>query len=132
LLVVGADEGPSADGVEFLGRVSDDDLVALYRGAAAYIDASLHEGFGLQPLEAMASGAPVVASNAGSVPEVVGDAALLCDPLDVDARTAALVRVLEEPGLAEALRARGLERARQFSWQQTARELADVLDEVVG
>lgn len=110
------------------GRVSDEELVALYRGAAAYLDASLFEGFGFQPLEAMACGAPVIASTASR--DVVGDAGLLCDPRDPRAQADALVRLLEEPGLGEELRRRGLDRAREFSWERTAAQLADVLDEV--
>jgi glycosyltransferase involved in cell wall biosynthesis len=109
------------------GRVSDEDLVALYRGAAAYLDASLFEGFGYQPLEAMACGAPVVGSTA--VREVVGEAGLLCDPGDAQAQADSLVRLLEEPGLAQDLRRRGLERAAEFRWERTAAQLADVLDE---
>jgi Glycosyl transferases group 1 len=110
------------------GRVSDDELLQLYRGAAAYLDASLFEGFGYQPLEAMACGTPVVASTASS--EVVGEAGLLCDPHDAHAQASALVRLLEEPGLAEELRRQGLERAGGFTWERTATRLADVLDEV--
>ena len=110
------------------GRVSDDELLALYRGAAVYLDASLFEGFGYQPLEAMACGAPVVASTASR--EVVGEAGLLCDPRDAQAQADALVRLLEKPGLAEDLRRRGLERAKDFSWRRAAEQLADVLDEV--
>ena len=110
-------------------RVSDEQLLELYRGAAAYLDASLFEGFGYQPLEAMACGTPVVASTAGR--GIIGEAGLLCDPGDAHAQADALVRLLEEPGLAEQLRARGLERARRFTWERTAEQLADVLDEVV-
>ncbi len=110
------------------GRVSDEELVELYRGAAAYLDASLFEGFGYQPLEAMACGTPVVASTASR--EVLGEAGLLCDPGDAHAQANALVRLLEEPGLAEELRRSGLERAREFTWERTAAQLADVLDEV--
>jgi Glycosyl transferases group 1 len=109
-------------------RVSDEELVDLYRGASAYLDASLFEGFGYQPLEAMACGAPVVASTASR--EVVGDAGLLCDPNDAQGQADALVRLLEDPDLAEDLRRRGLERAGEFSWERTAARLADVLDEV--
>jgi glycosyltransferase involved in cell wall biosynthesis len=109
-------------------RVSDDELVDLYRGTAAYLDASLFEGFGYQPLEAMACGAPVVASTAAR--EVVAEAGLLCAANDAHSQADALVRLLEEPGLAEDLRRRGLERAREFSWERTATQLADVLDEV--
>jgi Glycosyl transferases group 1 len=111
------------------GRVSDDELLELYRGAAAYLDASLFEGFGYQPLEAMACGTPVIASVASRA--VVGEAGLLCDPRDARAQADALVRLLEEPGLAEELRGRGRERACEFTWERTAAQLADVLDEVV-
>ena len=109
-------------------RISDEELLGLYRGARAYLDASLFEGFGYQPLEAMACGAPVIASTASG--DVVGDAGLLCDPHDAHAQADALVRLLEEPNLAEDLRRRGLERAKEFSWERTAVQLADVLDEV--
>ena len=110
------------------GRVSEDELLELYRGAAAYLDASLFEGFGYQPLEAMACGTPVVASTAGR--DVVGAAGLVCDPHDARAQADALVRLLEEPALAEELRRRGLERAREFTWERAAAKLANVLDEV--
>jgi len=128
-LVVGGSSPPTAD-AEYTGRVSDEELVRLYRGAAAYLDASLFEGFGYQALEAMACGAPFVGSNATSIPEVVGDAGLLVDPRDPEALAAALVRVLEEPGLAEDLRRRALERAGEFTWERTADAFAEVFAEV--
>jgi glycosyltransferase involved in cell wall biosynthesis len=121
-LVVGGAAPRLEVDVEYTGRVSDEELVTLYRGAAAYVDASLYEGFGYQALEAMACGAPFVGSNTTSIPEVVGEAGLLADPRDAEALAAALVRVLEEPGLAEELRRRGLERARAFTWERTAAE----------
>jgi glycosyltransferase involved in cell wall biosynthesis len=129
-LVVGGNLGRRLDGAELTGRVSDDELVRLYRGAAAYVDASLFEGFGYQALEAMACGAPFVGSSATSIPEVVGEAGLLCDPRDPEALAAALVRVLEEPGLAEELRRRGLERAAEFTWDRTAEAFERLLAEV--
>jgi glycosyltransferase involved in cell wall biosynthesis len=125
LLVAGGAAGPVLEGVEFLGRVSDEELVDLYRGAAAYVDATLYEGFGYQPLEAMACATPVVASSSTSTPEVVGDAAVLADPRDAGALADALVRVLEEPGLADELRRRGLERAGKFTWGRTVGALLD-------
>ena len=128
LVVAGGAAGPATEGVEFVGRVSDEELVALYRGAAAYVDATLYEGFGFQPLEAMACGAPVVASNSTSIPEVVGDAAVLVDPRNAGALADALARVLEEDGLAADLRRRGLERAREFTWDRTV----DALLELIG
>ena len=117
---------------EYLDRVSDEELVRLYRGAAAYLDASLFEGFGYQALEAMACGVPFVGTNATSIPEVVGDAGLLADPRDPAALAAALVRVLDEPELAEDLRRRGLERAREFTWERTADAFAELFAEVRG
>jgi glycosyltransferase involved in cell wall biosynthesis len=130
-LVVAGGYGGPADGAELVGRVSDEELVALYRGASAFLDTSLYEGFGYQVLEAMASGTPVVASDTTSIPEVVGDAGLLCPPRDADAFADALRRVLEDGELAERLRARGLARAAEFTWERTARELADAVDEAL-
>jgi glycosyltransferase involved in cell wall biosynthesis len=124
LVVAGGWQG---EGAEVLGRVSDDELVDLYRGAAAYVDPSLYEGFGYGVLEAMACGAPVVASNTTSLPEVVGDAGLLCDPRDAEALAAGIRRLLDEPGLAESLRRRGLERAACFTWSRTAEGLSSAL-----
>src|SRR5207244_6448975 len=120
LVVGGSVGGRRLEGAESTGRVSDGELVGLYRGAAAYVDASLFEGFGYQALEAMACGAPFVGSSATSIPEVVGDAGLLCDPLDAGALADALVRVLEEPGLADELRRRGLARAGRFAGRAAA------------
>jgi len=114
--------------VTFTGRLSEDELLAAYRGASAYVDASLYEGFGYQVLEALACGAPVVASRETSVPEVVGDAGLLADPRSADEIEAALRRVLDDPALAARLRERGLERASAFSWERTARGLADAVE----
>lgn len=120
----------SGDRVSFLGRVSDEELVSLYRGAAAYVDASLYEGFGYQVLEAMACGAPVVASDTSSIPEVVGDAGVLCDPRDPAAFARALTRVLADAELAADLRRRGLAQAATFTWRRTAERLAEVVDRV--
>jgi glycosyltransferase involved in cell wall biosynthesis len=124
LVVVGGWRG---EGAEARGRVSDTELADLYRRAACFIDPTLYEGFGYGVLEAMASGAPVVASNATSIPEVAGDAALLCDPRDVGALAEAVVRVLDEPGLAERMRVAGLERASRFSWERTGAGLGAAL-----
>ena len=112
-------EAGGAD-VEFLGRVSDEELVDLYRGASVFLDPSLYEGFGYGVLEAMACGAPVVASDRTSMPEVVGEAGLLCDPESPAELAAAVRRVLDEPPLAAELRERGRLRAAAFSWGETA------------
>ena len=106
--------------VAFTGRVSDAELRALYAGASAFAIPSLYEGFGLPPLEAMALGAPVVCADAASLPEVVGDAALLFPAGDAGALAAALSRVLDDPALRERLSQAGRERAAQFTWQRTA------------
>ena len=87
---------PLSDRVRHLGYVSDDDRRALYRDAAALVVPSFHEGFGLTALEAMAAGVPVVAANRGSLPELVGDAALLVDPADTAALSAAIVRAVTD------------------------------------
>jgi glycosyltransferase involved in cell wall biosynthesis len=91
---------------------------------------SLYEGFGLPPLEAMACGTPVVTSNVSSLPEVTGDAALLVDPTDTNEIAHAMKRVLTDPALHADLRARGLARARQFSWERSARQIRDIYLEV--
>ena len=117
--------------VRFLGFVSDKTLACLYRLAGVFVFPSLYEGFGLPPLEAMASGTPVITSNVSSLPEVVGDAALLIDPNKPEAIFDAMRRVLTEPELAQSLRARGLERVRQFSWERSIRRVREIYDEVL-
>ena len=112
------DFGALPDNVEARGRVSRDELVDLYRRASALVFPSLYEGFGMPVLEAMACGCPVACSNATSLPEVAGEAARLFDPLDVDEIGAAFADVLDEP---EPWVARGLERAKGFTWDACAR-----------
>ena len=106
--------------VRLLGVVPDESLPALYRGAAAFVQPSSYEGFGLTALEAMACGAPVVAAQAGSLPEVVGDAGLLVPPRDVDALGKALASILDHPELASELSAAGRARSERFTWDQSA------------
>ncbi|HEY8759517.1 MAG TPA: glycosyltransferase family 1 protein [Candidatus Dormibacteraeota bacterium] len=115
-------------GIHLLGPVDLGDLPALYNLAIALAHPAHYEGFGLTPLESMACGTPVVCSNAASLPEVVGDAALLLAPADVDGWTEALDRVLHDPGIASDLRRRGILRAAEFSWAKTASRTWRVLE----
>ena len=110
------------DRVMFPGYVDDADLPALYSAATAFVYPSLYEGFGLPPLEAMACGTPVICSTAASLPEVVGDASISIDPLRVDSLAQGLRDVLGSAVLRDDLRARGLRRAAQFSWDRCAAE----------
>jgi glycosyltransferase involved in cell wall biosynthesis len=112
---------PFAEDITFLGHVPDADLPALMSGAVAFVYPSLHEGFGLPPLEAMACGTPVITSNRSSLPEVVGDAGVFVNPEDRAALADAMARVVDERPLREDLRERGLKQAERFSWEETAR-----------
>jgi glycosyltransferase involved in cell wall biosynthesis len=120
-----------ADKIILTGPLTDRDLPVLYNGSLAFIFPSLYEGFGLPVLEAMACGVPVVTSNVSSLPEVAGEAALLVDPLDVTAIAAAISRLIDDPELRRELSQRGLERARQFTWDRTARETIQVYNSVL-
>lgn len=120
------------DYVHFTGYIAEQDLPAIYNGADLFVFPSLYEGFGLPVLEAMACGTPVVTSNRSSLPEVAGDAAILIDPYDVDALTIAMQRILSDPDLAYEMATKGMIRAREFSWERTARETVAVYEEVLG
>jgi alpha-1,3-rhamnosyl/mannosyltransferase len=109
-----------AAGVILPGFIAQEDLPALYRQALMLVYPSLYEGFGLPPLEAMACGAPVVASNTTSLPEVVADAALTVDPARIEEITAAMAQLLADASLRRHLRQAGLERAAEFTWARTA------------
>jgi glycosyltransferase involved in cell wall biosynthesis len=113
--------------VRFLDYIAGDDLPALYAGADLFVFPSLYEGFGLPPLEAMACATPVVASNSSSIPEVVGKAAVLVDPLNTKALASAMAEVLNEAGLRERLRGLGLQQVSQFTWERSARQLLNIL-----
>jgi glycosyltransferase involved in cell wall biosynthesis len=112
------------------GYVTEHDRAALLRGAAAYAYPSVYEGFGLPPVEAMTAGTPVVATAAGAIPEVVGDAAVLVAPRDAAALAEGLHRVLHDEALADELRRRGTARAARYSWDRTAERLADLYHRV--
>jgi glycosyltransferase involved in cell wall biosynthesis len=116
--------------VRFLGYQPDETLAILYRLASVFVFPSLYEGFGLPPLEAMASGTPVVTSNVSALPEVMGDAGVLVDPYDVESIVQGLGRVLTEPALAAEMRRKGLERAREFSWERSATRTLEVYRQV--
>ncbi|MEK9172356.1 MAG: glycosyltransferase family 1 protein [Nitrospirota bacterium] len=117
--------------VIFPGHVPLDDLRALYAGCALFAFPSLFEGFGMPPLEAMACGAPVVCSNASSLPETVGDAALLVDPRNPAGWAQAMTRVADDAALREDLCRRGALRVKAFSWEQSARDLLKVYQDLM-
>ena len=112
--------------VLFPGFVDDEDLSTLYSAAKILAYPSLYEGLGLPVLEAMACGTPVVTSNVSSLPEVGGQAALLVNPMDVDAISDALGRLLQDAELRQQLIARGFDQARQFTWEKSAAQLLDL------
>lgn len=120
------------DAVQFIGYVSEEDLVAFYNLAHIFVFPSRFEGFGLPPLEAMACGAPVISSAATSLEEVVGDGALIFDPTDVQQLVDAIRTLLTNEGERQALRQRGLQRAQQFTWEKTAQETIAVYHKVLG
>lgn len=117
--------------VHLTGPLTDVDLPALYNGAELFVFPSLCEGFGLPPLEALACGTPVICSNATALPEVVGDAAITVDPLDVDKIANAMRNLLENTDLRGEYKERGLLRAKKFSWERTARETLSVYEKVL-
>jgi len=120
-----------ASEVKFTGYVPDEDLPYLYNAADLFVYPSFYEGFGLPPLEAMACGTPVITSNTSSLPEVVGDAGIMVDPYDVDGLAQAMYEVLTNDDLREDLIKKGIERAKMFSWEKTARETLKVYESVV-
>ena len=118
--------GISETRLRYLEYVPDDDLPHLYNGAISYLLPSLHEGFGVPIIEAMACGTPVITSNCSAMPEVAGDAAMLVDPYSIDSIAAAMQEILCNPQCAEALKKAGLERARMFRWSYSAQKLYDL------
>ncbi|MBE0428415.1 MAG: glycosyltransferase family 4 protein [Thermoleophilia bacterium] len=123
--------GLPMEGVNFSGYISDTDMPALISAAEILFFPSLYEGFGLPPLEAMACGTPVVTSNTTSIPEMVGDAAVMVDPADVAGMAAALEMVLNSEDLRAELVKKGFERATRFSWASTAEETKKIYKKVV-
>ncbi|HVZ71749.1 MAG TPA: glycosyltransferase family 1 protein [Polyangia bacterium] len=119
------------DAVVELGGVPDEKVPALYNAVDLLVFPSLYEGFGWPPLEAMASGTPVVCSRAGSLDDVVGDAALTADPEDAEALAWHAASVLTDARLREAMIARGLAHAAKYTWSRTAEELVSVYEDVL-
>ncbi|MCA9472006.1 MAG: glycosyltransferase family 4 protein [Nitrospirales bacterium] len=117
--------------VVFTGIISDEKLVRYYQDASVFVFPSLYEGFGLPALEAMACGCPVVCSNTSSLPEVVGDAALMVTPTDVTALEQSIRQVLTDENLRHRLREAGIRQAGKFSWDQTAKETVALYERVV-
>jgi len=113
----------------FTGYVSREQLRDLYRRAKIFVYPSRAEGFGIPPLEAMACGAPVVATRVGAIPEFAGDAALLVDPGDRDGLRDAMARLLRDPALRRELRARGPERAKRYRWETSAATMTRLLED---
>lgn len=143
LVKVGEPSWPNArDGLEaliknlglkdviFLNYIEEDDLPKLYNSADLFVFPSLYEGFGLPPLEAMACGTPTISSNASSLPEVVGDAGILVDSLDVNTLAEKMYEVLTNEKLRERLMKNGIVRAKMFTWEKSAEETVKVYEEV--
>ena len=117
--------------IRVLGYVPESYLPALYSGAVAMVYPSLYEGFGLPPLEAMACGTPVITSNNSSLPEVIGTAGILVDPLEITEIAEALLKVAADFSLQEELKQKGLHRAKLFSWEETAKRTLGVYESVL-
>lgn len=122
--------GFSEDQVRFLGYVPDEDMNRLYSGARLFVFPSIYEGFGIPPLEAMASGTPVIASNSSSIPEVVGDAGVLLDPYDSAGWQDAIERVLFSKESQEDLIRKGFQSAKRFSWERSALQTLEVFEKI--
>jgi len=118
--------------VNYLGYLNNEELAALYRGASCLVFPSFYEGFGLPPLEAMACGCSVVVSNVASLPEVCGEAAYYVNPYDVESIAEGMYKVLTDEDLRRSLIEKGLERAKLFSWEKSAKEHLKVFEEVSG
>ncbi len=114
--------------VRFLGFVPDDDLLGMLSLAELFVYPSIYEGFGLPPLEAMACGTPVVASNTSCLPEILGDAAVFVDPLDVSSMANGMISMLSNDGLKNDMKARGIKRASRFTWADSAGCLLNLYD----
>lgn len=115
-------------GIKFLGRVSDEELVRYYSNAIGFVFPSLYEGFGIPVLEAQACGCPVISSSAASMPEVLRDSALFCEPMDVYGFAGQMCRLAEDEVLRQMLVDKGVENVRRFSWQESAEKILRSLE----
>jgi glycosyltransferase involved in cell wall biosynthesis len=129
--VFNSSKGSLPNNVKYIGYVTDEELKALYEGALGFIYPSFYEGFGLPPLEAMACGCPVIVSNVASLPEVCGNAVLYVDPYSPMDIAEKIKLILSDDRLREALRTKGLKRAKIFSWEKSAKEMLKVIEEVL-
>ena len=127
-----AQNSPASSDIVFTGFAASEDLPDLCAGADLFVYPSLYEGFGIPVLEAMACGTPVACSNVASLPEVVGDAALLFDPYDETAIAETMRKIVADQAAKDWYRQLGLKRAREFSWERAARETLDVLHRAAG
>jgi glycosyltransferase involved in cell wall biosynthesis len=116
--------------IVFMGRVPEEDLPGLYRGALALVFPTLYEGFGLPVIESMACGTPVITSNTTSLPEVAGDAAIMVDPLSVEQIAAGIEKLYSDPKFRELLIQRGIKQAKKFSWDTVVKNVKDVISEL--
>ena len=126
------DRSPWKSEIKILGYIPKAELPALYAGAIAFVYPSIYEGFGLPPLEAISCGTAVITSNNSSLPEVVGDAALLIEPEASDDIASAMLKIVTDVSLRGTLRQRGLERAKIFDWRITAERTLDVYTKTLG
>ena len=117
--------------VQFTKYIPDEDLCPLINGATAFVFPSIYEGFGMPPLEAMACGVPVVCSKEASLPEVVGDCAVMTDAYDPQSIADGMYRIYSDKALAEELRVRGLQRAKEFTWHRFSEKLHGIYEAVL-
>jgi alpha-1,3-rhamnosyl/mannosyltransferase len=127
-----ARQGLTSSDVRITGFVPAKDLVGLMASATALVHPSVYEGFGLTPLEAMAVGTPVIVSNGGALPEIVRDAGILVEPENADAWAAAMATISADSAARDRLRLAGRRRARDFSWERTAKQTVAIYREVLG
>lgn len=120
----------SNERIKFLGRVSDDELIEYYRKAVAFVFPSLYEGFGIPVIEAQACGCPVISSDSSSLPEVLGESALFCDPLDINRFTELMCLIYNDNNLRTSLIIKGYENVKRFSWDESAKKIIELISKI--